>query len=314
MPVRRRRKASSAKTAEIDADTLRKLSECGTRTGLNNALEHLATAGYLKPSVANALESGTRRKMEKAVQDHARARTPYGPVLQEMAMPIPTLRRWAFAHPLALLYHLALISVAFAEMMQSCLEPVSPMRVVIYIDEICPGNPLRPEKSRTLQAIYWALADWPQWVLQRTAAWPCFGTIRSTLVKQMPGHIPQLMKMVQKTFFPEDGDSFARGVTSHLSNASVVLHGVFAGFIADEKAHKELSSTKGASGSKPCINCYNVFKGVQLLALMCGAVTIACADPSLFQPMTNELVYAVHDRLSTLTPPGPQGRGANLRH
>jgi hypothetical protein len=297
---RRKRKASAA--AVIDADTLRKLSECGTRTGLNNALEHLAVAGWLKPSVARQLEHGTKRRIEKAVQDHARADTPYGPVMQSMAMPITKLKRWAFAHPLALLFHLALISTAFADMMESCVTPGVPLRVVIYIDEICPGNPLRPEKSRTLQAIYWALADWPQWVLQRTAAWPCFGTIRSTVVKEMPGNIPQLMKMVLKTFFPEDGDSFARGVTIHVKQTAVVVHGVFAGFIADEKAHKELSSTKGASGSKPCVNCHNVFKGVAAAALMLGAVTIACADPSQFQPMTNELVYAFNDRLSTLSP------------
>ena len=302
MPRRRKRNASTAPTTALDADTLRKLSECGTRTGLNDALEHLAVAGWLKASVASQLESGAKRKIEKAVQDHACADTPYGQVLQYMEMPITKLKRWAFAHPLALLSHLAVISTAFAEMMESCITPGVLMRVVIYIDEICPGNPLRPEKSRTLQAIYWALADWPQWVLQRTAAWPCFGTIRSSLIKDMPGSIPRLMTMILKTFFPAEGHSFARGVTIHLKGTAVVVHGVFAGFIADEKAHKELSSTKGASGSKPCINCCNVFRGVKAAALMLGAVTIACAGPSLFQPLTNELVYACNDRLAALSP------------
>jgi hypothetical protein len=47
-----------------------------------------------------------------------------------------------------------------------------------------------------------------------------------------------------------------------------------------------------------------VFKGVKVAALMLGAVTIACADPSLFQPLTNELVYACSDRLATLSPQG----------
>ena len=34
-------------------------------------------------------------------------------------------------------------------------------KIVLYIDEVCPGNPLRPEKSRTTQAVYWAMADLP---------------------------------------------------------------------------------------------------------------------------------------------------------
>ena len=83
---------------------------------------------------------------------------------------------------------------------------------------------------------------------------------------------------------------------------AVLVHGVFAGFIADEKAHKELSSTKGASGSKPCINCSNIFKATQLAAIALGAITIACTDPSLFQPMTNELVYAINDHLRAAAP------------
>ena len=39
-----------------------------------------------------------------------------------------------------------------------------------------------------------------------------------------------------------------------------------------------------------------------MMALVVGAVTICCADPTLFQPMTNELVFAISDRLSTLDP------------
>ena len=157
MPRRKRNASRSSATRELDADTLRKLSECGTRTGLNDALEHLAAANWLKPSVAKQLEGATKRKIERAVQDHVKTDTPYGTVLQYMDVPSETLPRWAYIHPLALLFHLCLISMAFAEMMRDCTSPGRPVRVVIYVDEICLGNPLRPEKSRTLQAIYWAL-------------------------------------------------------------------------------------------------------------------------------------------------------------
>ena len=104
---------------------------------------------------------------------------------------------------MALIYYLAQLSHTFASMMFESHVPGVPTKLVIYIDEICPGNPLRPDKARTLQAIYWCFADWPQWVLQRTAAWPTFGVLRSSLAQKLPGGVAQLMKMVLLTFsFP----------------------------------------------------------------------------------------------------------------
>ena len=203
MPRKRRRDAAVAPPAAlaIDNQTLRKLSECGTRTGLHQALQHMASAGWLTANAARTVTTGAKRKLANAVTDHAAADTPYGTVLQYMSLPLKQLPRWAFVHPLALLFHFAVISTAFAEMMDACVHPGVPCRVIIYIDEICPGNPLRPEKARTLQAIYWCLADWPQWLLQRTAAWPCFGTIRSSVVKQLPGGVSHLMRLVLNVFF-----------------------------------------------------------------------------------------------------------------
>ena len=98
MPRRKRKASSSSAAPALDADTLRKLSECGTRTGLNDALEHLAAANWLKPSVAKQMEGDKKRKIERAVQDHAKTDTPYGTVLQHMALPSLVLPQWAI-HP-----------------------------------------------------------------------------------------------------------------------------------------------------------------------------------------------------------------------
>ena len=287
-----------ARAPEATNDTLRHLSQCGTRTGLSSALGYLAEAGWLCPKVMKDATTGVRRKMSKAVADHAKASTPYGNVVQQMALPLAKLPLWDYVHPMALLYYLALISTAFGSMMEESVTLGVPMRVIIYIDEICPGNPLRPEKARTLQAIYWCLADWPQWILQRTAAWPVFGTIRSSLVKLLPGGVPQLMKNILYVFWPIEGNSFANGITIHVNKIPIIVHGIFAGFLADEKAHKEITGTKGASGSKICITCSNVFNRVKAGALVAGTVCIACCDPSQFKYNTNADVYAAYDYIA----------------
>ena len=137
----------------------------------------------------------------------------------------------------------------FSDLFSTCADGVA-LRVVIYIDEICPGNPLRPDKARTLQAIYWCIADWPQWLLQRTAIWPAFGTIRSTLVEKLPGRVSQLMNMILHVFLPEHGQSMARGVTLVMKHKTPrIITACFAGFLADEKAHNQVVGTKGASGT-----------------------------------------------------------------
>ena len=291
-------KKRPAMAPEATNDMLRHLSQCGTRAGLSSALVYLADAGWLRPYALQGMASGVRRKMSQAVGDHANASTPYGKVIQQMSLPLTKLPLWDYVHPMALLYYLALISTAFGDMMAESAVPGVPMRVIIYIDEICPGNPLRPDKARTLQAIYWCLADWPQWILQRTAAWPVFGTIRSSIVKLLPGGVQQLMKNILYVFWPITGHSFANGVTIHVNKTPIIITGVFAGFLADEKAHKELSGTKGASGSQICITCSNVFNRVSRAALIAGTVCVACCDPGLFQYNTNDTIFAAYDYLA----------------
>ena len=279
-------------------DMLRHMAQCGTRAGLSNALGYLADTGWLRPNALQGMASSVRRKITRAVGGHAKANTPYGKVVQQMALPLAKLPLWEYVHPMALLYYLALISTAFGDMMAESIVEGVPMRVIIYIDEICPGNPLRPDKARTLQAIYWCLADWPQWILQRTAAWPVFGTIRSSIVKLLPGGVPQLMKNILYVFWPLTGDSFANGITIHVQKNPIIVTGIFAGFLADEKAHKELTGTKGASGSKICVNCNNVFNRVKQAALIAGTVCIACCDPDQFQSNTNDTIYASYDYIA----------------
>ena len=180
---------------------LGELVQCSTRTGMVAALSSLGKAGWLNEDVVKltANDERLKRGLRKAQLKHCEARTPYGAVVQSISTMIEGLESWEICHPMALFYHLSTISSFFSDLFSTCADGVA-LRVVIYIDEICPGNPLRPDKARTLQAIYWCIADWPQWLLQRTAIWPPFGTIRSTLVDKLPGRVSQLMNMILHVF------------------------------------------------------------------------------------------------------------------
>ena len=227
----------------------RKLSQCGTQTGIVTALNALHDAGLLSETVA--IDRKLKRKLAAGPQSHCAASTPYGPLVQNMPLPLAKLPQWSYCHPMALVWYLSKTSTGFADAMLSG-TPGVPLRIVIYIDEICPGNPFRPEKSRTLQAIYWAVLEWPQWLLQRTAIWPTFGTIRSGLVEQLPGGVSGLMRLVLNTFWSADNTSFAKGVTIvHPRSDAHIVTARFAGFLCDEKAHNQVTGCKGASGIPP---------------------------------------------------------------
>ena len=230
---------------------LGKLVQCSTKTGMVAALSSSGKAGWLNEDVVElvASDSKIRRGLRNAQIKHGEATTPYGQVVQSISTGITGLASWQICHPMALMWYLSTISSFFADLFSPFADGVA-LRVVIYIDEICPGNPLRPDKARTLQAIYWCIADWPQWLLQRTAIWPAFGTIRSTLVEKLPGRVSQLMNMILHVFWPEHGQSMTRGVTLVMKHKTPrIITACFAGFLADEKAHNQGVGTKGASGT-----------------------------------------------------------------
>lgn len=283
-PKRSRKRPSSSLDADVvvsGEDLHRKLADCGSsKTSLITAIDLLGKAGWLTQEACNKNETtGTRRQLRNAIASHASATTPYGRVIQRMSLPHATMKHWDFVHPLAFLHYMGGLSKSFFDVMKDCWTPGVPLRIVLYIDEICPGNPLRPEKSRTLQAIYWSIIEWPTWMLQRTATWPVFGTLRSTIVEQLPGSVPYLMSRVLQVFFSAEGHSMTNGVTIVNAREDLLITAKLGGFLADEKALKELGDSKGASGHACAISmvrtCTTI---VHIYEFLCACVIHARSD------------------------------------
>ena len=294
MPSNKRR---STPPPDIDDHTLRSLATIGTKSGLARVLTTLSRGGWLASEMC-ASQRLVKRRVDTAVRVHADAETPYGRVMQPMSLPSTSLPSWQVVHPLALMFHLSAISTAFANMLVSVHVPGKPLHVIFYVDEVCPGSPLRPEKSRTLQCLYWTFVEFPDWLLSRTSAWFCLGTIRSTVVDQLPGNLSQLVAVVMAKFFSPTGPSFESGFTVCKGADRVTMKAVFGGFLCDEKAHKQVVDCKGASGWKPCVSCRNVMSRVDRAAMRAhGAVPVSHANPADFDRHTNESVYTVVDHL-----------------
>ena len=83
-----------------------------------------------------------------------RSVTPYGTVIQQVDFGIPGVGPWEYCNPLAYLWYIRTLNNAFGKVMKSCIVFGQTLTKILYMDELCPGNPFRPETGRKLQGVY----------------------------------------------------------------------------------------------------------------------------------------------------------------
>ena len=293
------RSSSVAQLALEDAKRLPKLQACGrhTKSSTIDMLMQLQKAGALE---GNDSERQLRRKMQVATEAHSKSKTPYGAVVQQVYLGLPDMAYWEVCHPFAWLYYMTSISASFAALMMQCVDGARPLRLVIYADELNPGNPFRPERSRTLMCIYWSFVDWPAHILSRTFAWPCFSLLRSSTIKKIDGGMSYLARSILRIFFPLEGPSLERGIFIQSPHGAYMVKAIFAGWLCDLLGHKEVTEWKGTSGNVCCLECGNLHKAVRGGGDSRGVI-LDCVDKSQWGSRSNEEIFAKVDELDDLS-------------
>ena len=291
------RSSSSAALALPESKRLSSLQGIGhhTKASTVSMLMELQKTGALDGEDS---KRSLRQKVQTATEEHSKAMTPYGSVVQKMKLGTEKLEDWDICHPFAYLWYLTTISVQFATVMETCGRAGRPLRLVLYMDEMVPGNPFRADKGRTLMCIYWAFVDWPAHMLTRTFAWPCFSILRATVMNSLSGGASYLARLIMRIFFPESGDSLSTGVIlkGTGTNPDYMITGVFAGWLCDLDGHKKVTQWKGWSGHMCCPDCSNLRKDAVGVSAD-GIIGLDCADPTLFRRRSNEDVFAIVDDL-----------------
>ena len=296
---------SEQKKTSADDDRAKRLmisAEClavskSTKLSLCSVLKALHRNGVLAGGLGSGTTNSIRKELRQAQEQHALSDTPYGKVVQSFDLPFKEFRKWDYCHPWAIMYHLSRICAAFSTMMSALENSVDSLNVILYIDEVVPGNVMRHDKGRTLQAIYWAIVEWPQWVLGRHESWIIFSVVQSEICSRFDGGILALIPYVLKTFWPQ----------GNVSVKTVLINGVpiafsyrFAGWIADLDAHaKSISSSKTVTATKACITCENITKFIDLESRPAGGLLrdLSCCEPSEFVRNTDASVFEKADQL-----------------
>jgi len=172
----------------------------------------------------------------------------------------------------------------------------SPWHLVVYGDEVVPGNVLRLDNRRKVFCIYVSIREFAGAHLKKETLWFPIAAVRSSQAKRINGGISACVRALLHRFFSHD-QLHCRGVCLDLGipgSRYATLFFRLGNLVADGDALRAVLSAKGASGKLPCILCKNVLskhRGSNYL------VHFSCTDPNLFDLATNEEIWAKADAL-----------------
>ena len=132
-----------------------------------------ALAAVLRIAQKEPLPAGRRNDFRDARDSVASTPTPYGPICQVLRLPSAdggTDILVEIQHPFAMFYHACKTSHALSALVKRCAlarppNLATPWNMIIYTDEITPGNPMAYKNPRKLWAIYWSILEWGPAVL-----------------------------------------------------------------------------------------------------------------------------------------------------
>jgi hypothetical protein len=170
------------------------------------------------------------------------------------------------ANPFAYLWSAVNSCTKFADFLKSRLlakppSPEEPWSVILYSDEVTPGNPLGNNNKRKFHAIYWSFLELGMNALSREESWFVAMTEYSTIINhKVSAGLSQAFSAIIKAFFEPNGFNMMRsGVNLPFPGGSIRLFANLKIIIQDGGAHKYMFHARGDGATKLCLLCKNVF-------------------------------------------------------
>lgn len=211
---------------------------------------------------------------------------------------------WHHASPQKILKYLADESAPFAALLgETHMRHQAQWHVVLYTDEITPGNVLRPDNARKIWAFYFSFREFGASILCKEEAWIPLAVLRSTVAKNVKGQLSCATRHLLRRLFAED-DGLSTGVILNVICAGrreqVIICAKLGNIVADEAALKAIFSSKGAAGLLPCFKCRNVVSQADLAASDASRylVDMQAIDTSKFDLASNEDYWEKTDILT----------------
>ena len=241
----------------LDLEAMRRRLPHLTANGLASTLQDIKKHGL--PDLDD------RRDLNAARDMLVNEGTPYGPISVTKEVPITGGGRFSFrmASPLALLYfvffHCAEFAAFFEQRLHECPSTEeSPWNILLYCDEVHPGDQLGGKKLRKFHAIYFSFQEFGAAALANEDMWFTVATVRTQVVNQIPGAMSKVFSIVLRDMFV-DGPLADIGANLQHADRTHRFFAKLGYFIQDGAAHKQTWHCKGDSGCKLCVLCRNIF-------------------------------------------------------
>ena len=136
----------------------------------------------------------------------------------------------------------------------------APYHLVIYADEVVPGNVLRLDNKRKVFCVYVTIREVGPSYLKHESMWVPVAAIRSAKTKEVKGGVSACMRVLFRRWFLSDKLA-EQGVVLDLDipgSRYATFYFAVGNVVADGDAYRAIWSAKGASGKLPCLLCKNV--------------------------------------------------------
>jgi len=135
----------------------------------------------------------------------------------------------------------------------------TPWSLVLYVDEVTPGNDKKTDNKKKLQCIYFTFLEFDGDGISKEDFWITANTIRSKRVSGLSAGISAVVRNYLNILFDENSFNFhMAGIRILVEGNEMRIFAKFIGFLCDEAALHALWLCKGASGVKTCVQCLNV--------------------------------------------------------
>ena len=230
------------------------LSDFGHRSYVSQS----GLAGVLKIIRDRGMPTSTsRRSVKRSRENAARLQTIHGPLIKSFTCNGKVIE---YVDPPALLAHTCASCEGFSNFMLQKLDNHAsdisqPWGLIIYMDEVSPGNQLRHDNKRKMHAVYYSFVQFGADGLSNESCWMILTVIRSSLTKDMGG-VVNLFPHILSCFF--ENNDMRTGVLLNFPGQSRMFCCNLQIIVADESALKSIWENKGAGGTLPCLLCSNV--------------------------------------------------------
>jgi hypothetical protein len=180
-------------------------------------------------------------------------------------------------------------------------SPERPWQLVLYADEMDPGNPLAATHTRKLWMFYWSVVEFGPLALSHEDMWSTVSVKCATELPKIQDGVSQVIAAILQHVFTGPHDPRVVGVDLRRRDGTcitifITLHGL----LLDGGAHKSVWGIFGSSGLRLCVLCDNLWARKSRIDEEDGSEGLVCSitEPTALHRATNESILATVDRLA----------------